>query len=268
MLRRLLKYELRSICQTMLPLYGAVLVIGAINAFFHNSSILKENLKNILGIVYIALLIAMITFCLVVAVQRFYHGLLSEEGYLMFTLPVKPWQHIVSKMLSTSLMLIAGAAVTIITLILLFIGAGVDWGEFSSEIGYVFQAAFRQYSYHFFLYATEFILLVLIAMEKQILKIYAAISIGHLFSRYRLIASFIAYALLGTVFSSAWGMIGGVLDLFHLKDLLVEWFSPESYPMSYALHIFFLIGIVWQGIECIVHWFITHTILSKHLNLE
>ena len=32
--------------------------------------------------------------------QRFYKNLLSGEGYLMHTLPVRPWQHIASKLIA------------------------------------------------------------------------------------------------------------------------------------------------------------------------
>ena len=35
----------------------------------------------------------------VVTIQRFYKGLLGQEGYLMFTLPVKNWQLVFSKAL-------------------------------------------------------------------------------------------------------------------------------------------------------------------------
>ena len=147
MLRKLLKYELRSVYQTMLPLYGAVLIIGLINAIFSGDRIPDDTVRNISGIVYIALLIAMATLCLVIAVQRFYNGLLSEEGYLMFTLPVKPWQHIASKVLSASLMIVTGVIVTVITLVLIFIGTGIDLNDFAAEISYVFGAAFQQYSY-------------------------------------------------------------------------------------------------------------------------
>jgi len=268
MLRKLLKYELRSVYQTMLPLYGAVLIIGLINAIFSGDRIPDDTVRNISGIVYIALLIAMATLCLVIAVQRFYNGLLSEEGYLMFTLPVKPWQHIASKVLSASLMIFTGILVAVITLVLIFIGTGIDLNDFTAEISYVFGAAFQQYSYHFVLYAAEAILLFFIWLSKELLRAYSAMSVGHLFSRHRLVFSFLSYALIGAVISLCWNLLSQLLHSAGLVDMMVDLLSPESYPRIPAVHIFFLTGIFWQLAEGAVYWFITNTILSKHLNLE
>ena len=268
MLRKLMKYELRSVYQTMLPLYGAVLIIGAINAIFSGDRIPDDTVRNISGIVYIALLIAMATLCLVIAVQRFYNGLLSEEGYLMFTLPVKPWQHIASKVLSAALMIVTGVVVTIITLVLIFIGTGINLNDFAAEIGYVFGAALQQYSYHFILYAAEIVLMLFILLSKELLRAYAAMSVGHLFSKHRLVFSFLSYALLGAVVSWFWNLLSHLLHSAGAVDMLVNLMSPESYPHIPAVHIFFLAGILWQLVEGAAYWGITNTILAKRLNLE
>ena len=40
---------------------------------------------------------------LIVVIQRFYKSLLGDEGYLMFTIPVKAWQNILNKLLVSML---------------------------------------------------------------------------------------------------------------------------------------------------------------------
>lgn len=42
-------------------------------------------------------MVALFVLTMIVIIQRFYKGLLCDEGYLMFTLPVKPWQLIATK---------------------------------------------------------------------------------------------------------------------------------------------------------------------------
>lgn len=52
-------------------------------------------------ILLVALYVAMGIFVLVFIIDRFYKGLLGNEGYLMFTLPVTSTAHIASKALTS-----------------------------------------------------------------------------------------------------------------------------------------------------------------------
>ena len=96
MLGKLLKYDFRSMFRVFLPLWGALLAISFINRLTLNSNSMGIP-GLVLFIAYIGIIFAVMAVTLVLVVQRFYNGLLKSEGYLMFTLPVKPWQLIASK---------------------------------------------------------------------------------------------------------------------------------------------------------------------------
>ena len=114
MLNKLLKYEIKATARLFLPLYATILIFAAINLFFlaapdanENSISFYELAVGIGMIVYVILMTGLVVMTLFVLVQRFYKNLLSDEGYLMFTLPVKSWSHILSKLMIAMLWTIA-----------------------------------------------------------------------------------------------------------------------------------------------------------------
>ena len=100
---KLIKYELRSVIRQMGVLWAAPPVMALIfmlidkfymqsEAFETGKSALGSTLQVISGFVYAGVFIALIVATVLIILQRFYKGLLRDEGYLMHTLPVKPWQ--------------------------------------------------------------------------------------------------------------------------------------------------------------------------------
>ena len=91
---------------SFLPVYLAILLFALINRVINpfdkvsdGVSVTVEgfsfiNMMRMASIVvYFALIVATIAMTFVIIIQRFYKNLLGDEGYLMFTLPVKPWAY-------------------------------------------------------------------------------------------------------------------------------------------------------------------------------
>ena len=98
MLGKLLKYDFRSVSRESMLLWPACLVIALVMRFTIFSRLdnvtndLLANITNVLTVfTYVAVLVAMFIITLLFIIQRFYKGILGSEGYLMNTLPVKPW---------------------------------------------------------------------------------------------------------------------------------------------------------------------------------
>ena len=108
MFGKLIKYEWKAMIRAMLPVYGATVAISLINGIALNSDLFKEiqglgligDYSNILyslaefiqfllAVLYVVMFVGLFVMTLIVTVRRFWNGLLKEEGYLMFTLPVK-----------------------------------------------------------------------------------------------------------------------------------------------------------------------------------
>ena len=95
MLRKLLKYDFKSIARILLPIYGACLVVSVLLGAQSGSRSVSPAILSI----FIALFTVAIILTIVLVIQRFYQNLLGPEGYLMFTIPASTSTHILEKVL-------------------------------------------------------------------------------------------------------------------------------------------------------------------------
>ena len=97
MLGKLMKYEFKATARIFLPMFAALLVVSLVSRIFIT---LRVETPMAIGIALsVIMIIAVCVITLIITLQRFYKNLLTNEGYLMFTLPVKTDSIIWSKMI-------------------------------------------------------------------------------------------------------------------------------------------------------------------------
>src|SRR5690554_6222607 len=109
MIKELLKYDIKSTARYLLPLYAISFAISLVNGLMKPFDIIENtqgfNLQVIASFMLVTIFYIMIFGILIgtilIQIQRFQKNLLTDEGYLSFTLPVKTWQHIISKLISS-----------------------------------------------------------------------------------------------------------------------------------------------------------------------
>lgn len=243
MFGKLMKYELKSLLKGLLPLYGAILAVALINAVMASFGIGNsiDGLPQVTAIMlYFGLCVAVAVVTFLVIIQRFYKGLLGQEGYLMFTLPVPTWQLTLSKLLGAVITTILSGIVGMLSILILG----------SLNINWTLDAT---------LFIIELIVLMLVGVAAMILEIYVAIALGHLANKHRIAMSFVWFVVLQTVLSFLTGLSAMALG-----------YSP-FFPAFYAnlsAH-----GMMWMMIlpcliEAAVFYFGTTWILKNKLNLE
>ena len=101
---KLIKYEIRSSIKMMAVIWAALIAVSVLFSLSINflSDLVIDSgngintivgiVEIITGIMYFAVFVALVVATVVMIILRFYKGLLGDEGYLMHTLPVKPWQ--------------------------------------------------------------------------------------------------------------------------------------------------------------------------------
>ena len=202
MLGKLMKYDFRCMIRKFGPLWLGLIALAAVNGFTVGHVLDNGNMegfmKFLFGVVPIILLFALWiatgVLMIMFVCERFYKGLLGDEGYLMFTLPATPAQHIGSKAIVALVMEIITALVALagmLTFVMVYDGAGFiqglrDLGDLISRhiadipkgtVGMLIQL---------------FLLSVLSAVCTN-LQIYLAISLGHLAKKNRVAMSVIAF---------------------------------------------------------------------------
>ncbi len=269
MLGKLFKYEIKATARLFLPLYLTIIIVAAINMLFLNtpdagekSTFIGNIAMGVSIVTYVTLIVGMLLMTLIVLVQRFHKNLLGDEGYLMFTLPVQPWCHILSKLFVSMLWTIVSGIVAFCS-ILLIAAKDISWPDLYNELSFAFSHMEQYFGSLGFLVGIEAILLGLFTLSSTILTIYAAIALGHLFNRYKLLASFGMYIALDIVSQILMSVFGFVFFNQYTLRLGYEFIPNASHVSG-----FMLISIIYTGLVTAVYFILTNYLLKKKLNLE
>ena len=224
-----------------------------------------EIVTFITGFVYFMSIMAMIVITLVLIVMRFYKGLFGSEGYLMNTLPVKPWQLITSKGVVAALLVIAGVAVSIISVMILAGLSGIaDITEAFREISAVMKAEPM-----LILTAIELLIIVIAGLLKSIYQVYASLAIGQLVNKHRILLALGAYIGINIALS----VIAMILMTAAGATGVSDWFinTISVYDIDSVLNVsqaFMAVIFGLTVIQLAAFHVVTERIMSLKLNLQ
>jgi len=278
----LIKYEFRSGLRYIGIIWPALIVSAALlGIVFKVMNIVSpedpQGIMNIIQLIfdlvfpllYAAIFIAMIVITIFIVILRFYKGLLGDEGYLMHTLPVKPWQLITSKgIVACAVVMISIICAVLSVLILVGIDdiSGLVTGakEFFAVLGE---------EPRLILVIIEVIILAIFGTMASIYHIYAAMAIGQLTGKHRLLASLGAYIAINIALTVLATVIIVIGDRLCLDVWISEWLwsieasvgmNDDGFILVQAgLGAAFAVVIV----QLAAFHVITERILSKKLNL-
>ena len=211
MVGKLLKHEFRATARVMLLVYAALTASAVLaNLSFRFMEVDSVFLRIVFGL-WIALfvigVVAAVVVTAVVMIGRFYRSLLKEQGYLMHTLPVSVHGHIWSKLI-VSLVWFAATFVLIWLLLLLtaLIQSGTELGVMFSDMPSIaeIRAAMAQHDVHvggIVFFGIECVVMAILACLTVCLHFYAAMSLGHMFSKNQILLSIVFYIGINFVFS-------------------------------------------------------------------
>lgn len=234
MLGKLLKYDFRSMWKQFSVIWPAALILAFLNRFtmFGMDNPGGSAFGEWMGVISMGLFggvcFTMVILSAVFVLTRFYKGLLGDEGYLMHTLPVRSWQLVLSKLICALATTVVNGIVGILAMFLMM---PLDWDEiFDTQL---WQAVFHNLAQQpdTVLYFLEFLLLLLVMCAAMFMNFYLAMSIGHLFSRRRILMSVVAFFGLNILHSAQHGY-----DELALRDGsersrgLLAGHSPASHP--------------------------------------
>ena len=278
MLGKLMKYDLRSMLRKFGPLWIAAVALSVVCGLYFrlmdsvsSSNFLMKMFVGLLPAALFGIFVAMAVLALIFVCGRYYRGLLGDEGYLMHTLPVTAGAHIASKGLTALILEIISGLVALLCVTLVAVTYGGEellrgWREFL--------AMFRQLD---FPAATPWLvaegIVVAIAMAAtETLKIFAAISLGHLAKKHRALWAVLAYVGIDVALNILFG--AGVSSGLLVRILgSGSWgFFADSGELT-TRGLGMMAGamgsvLLWEILLGTGFFFLSRYILKKHLNLE
>ena len=257
MLSKLLKYEFKSTGRTFGLCYAGVVAaalllrilgllsdsIGFSDTLPRSVVLFTEFLTGLSGVAYAVMIVAVCVITFLLILQRFYKNLLSGEGYLMHTLPVRPWQHIASK-------LIAAVVWTVLSFFVVCVSVLVLCADHTLLPGFVQEMA------------------ELVSLAVSILQIYAAIMLGHQADKHRIAMAVVAYFVIQFALSILmYALI--LMGLFVPEGI---WFAVGSMLDSMGvagLTSTMLLGVTAANVVLgAIFFVVTEFLMRRRLNLE
>lgn len=247
MLRKLIKYDLKSMGRTMVPLWLTTIILAVLLGVYLKFQSMDFNNAVVIFLVFALMVVFTVIMVLniVFIIQRFWNGLLKEEGYLMFTIPVSARKLILSKVISGVLITIGSVittAIVITVIVCLQWFRPIDFGNI--PINLLPNAVIDTIT-------------LLFDGIAAIYFAYAAMAIGQLSNRNRLICSFGAYIGLHIV-QVVVVTLGSFVFVTFFRDMIK--YIPDSVTIIAPL-----VAII---VEIIILHAITEFLLTDKLNLE
>ncbi|MCL2526080.1 MAG: hypothetical protein FWE46_03395 [Coriobacteriia bacterium] len=196
MLAKLLKHELWATGRTLLPLYGVVLIFGAVTAVTGMTATTHSGgmfpVLVIAGLIFASIAAIIVTFAVICI--RFYRNFLGEEGYLSFTLPVSRASLVCSKVTASfiwflvAILSIVAACAMAISGWGLLSQLGANWGYIGSTL-----TGIARNIDHGGLIMTLSILAIPVTIASMIVSAYLSMALGQLASSARILLSIVAF---------------------------------------------------------------------------
>lgn len=267
MLTKLIKHEFTATGRFMWVIYAAMVLLSvaanvSVRLLDYAGNSVVRTLAGILIAAWgLSLFVGTIAI-FVLLIKRFHQNLLTDEGYLMFTLPANVHHLVLSKLIVASIWFI----VSILVLILSVMIAVVD-NEFMQVIVRGLQRMFQdltaRYALNGIAVLAEFLVLLFVSIAGSCLMFYSAMSIGYGCVNHKALKSVLAYFVMWFVME-----VIGVTGLIRVGN---AWFQPDSFwtrlTGMQATHVGMLISIGVSLVVAAVFYAITTWNLKKRLNL-
>ncbi|WP_195983823.1 hypothetical protein [Clostridium sp. D33t1_170424_F3] len=271
MLGKLIKHEFKATARIYLPFFIMLFLFTVVNrVFMQMNSGLEYSPQRmvpqtILMLLYVLAVVIVLVLTLGVTVQRFYKNLMTDEGYLMFTLPVTQDQLILSKLIVAFIWNIFSTAIAMLS----FLGLFMDGGTlqiFMKAVGKLWQTAAENQVNLTWLVILAGITFVF-GLISGIMQLYASIVIGCTSSRHKILLGLGVYLGFNVV-----SQIVGSLALPFTSDWLVTISGQKGGPTPVQYAEFFqgmlLFGIVISIVFSVAFYIVTRMMLKRKLNLE
>lgn len=268
MLRKLFQYDFSASIRTTGLVYAALIVAAVLGGIVLN----LRSQESALGMVAILVITVMVTAVAVLTLvhicNRFEKNLFSSQGYLMHTLPVRPWQLIASKLLVALLLWVFAIIAILIAVSLLIIGVTGfgSIGALFKELGLVFSAIKDAISGATIGYAILSILDVLAGILNFVLSLYAACTVGHAVGKARTLVSVATFFALHIVESIITGQILKGFTPFVLTTSVVD--NEVAVNVSQTGLGFSLGSLILTVVFAAAYFALTEVLMRKRLNLE
>ena len=260
---------MKSTSRLFLPLIIGFIAITLLCKFafetsysaFLGNSWLMETITAIFFVLYFVYIIALFVMTAVFIVMHFYKTMVSDQGYLTNTLPVKMGTLINAKLLSAVLWEIIAGLLFILSIFIFFTGHlnMTDLRQIFHDFGTLYQELSNYLNMPVFI--LEVAIICIVGLISGPLMLYAAIALGHLFKKHRVlwavISYFAIYVVMQIICSIYFTICGYASPIFSYSEYAAQ--TIQNYMLFSTIF----------TVACTAGFYaITDYVFTKKLNLE
>ena len=264
MLGRLIKYDFKSINRLAVPLSAIALIAGIVGALALKVAVNAPEDASWIPVVLctlcvIASAVAIFAYTVVIWIlllHRFYTNMFTDEGYLTFTLPVKPKHLLISKLITAIVwslisLLVVGIAVFII----------LTFGTSNTLVNFEWFQSLKELSSlglnvgHLF-YGAVYLLVTVVF---SFLAIYLSITIAAVITRkHKILVAIGVYYGLNTVVSI----------FTTLSELIPNVMLTDANDLGQVITAWNWIGVVMYAVFSAVAFVVCNELMKRKLNID
>lgn len=265
MLGKLQKHEFRATARIMLPLFGVLPILAVLGNLSTRmleatDSVVLNIVGNLVIVLFFVTLFAVGLMAFILMIKRFYSNLLTDEGYLMFTLPASVHGLVWSKII-VSLVWFIGTFLIVILSVIIFSFHVSAMNLAIAQIREMFRLISEYFTLNFAAVATEMFVMGLLGGVGLCLLFYASMAVGHTFTKHKILMSvvfFVGFQFVMQIIGMAIVALTGELQYIDV--------TPEN--MMSVWHTFAGFALAAEIVYCGILYFITTISLKRRLNLE
>ncbi|MBO4920005.1 MAG: hypothetical protein J5365_07610 [Erysipelotrichaceae bacterium] len=251
MLGKLIKYDFKAMFRSLCPIYVALIALTIVFSLMVKFNFDQGLLFSIFAFLFVAALNGSIIASVILVVTRFSNGLLKNEGYLSFALPVSTAKHILAKVINAIIWAFIEGLMLCVCLLIM----GAVMGSIK-EVAYFFHEVFQALGVvekEVLVTVLQIVAFLILEMISSVCLIYAATAVGHLFSRNQKLVAVAFLIVVCVLRSFLWvGLVN-----------LSERFTAPAHVFTDDL-ILIIPPIIFAAVYAFITWFI----LDRKLNLE
>ena len=267
MLGKLLKYDFKAVARYLLPIFGLLLIstCGTKLTLELPENNLVNVFRSVFIVAYVISLIAIGAGAMIILILHFYKNLMTDQGYLSFTLPVTPTTHLASKLINGTIWIAFTVLAIFLSVMLLLAGhiGTSEWAviqdTFAQLIKELNRIGFSNGELLFYL-----IVMPLTGAVGSQITVYFCICAGQLFSGHCIIGAFVFYFGVYVVNQ----IVQAVLLILNSKSITTLATASDFTEMGTAMGNLITQSIVFSLLLYIVLFFASRYLLNHKLNLE
>ncbi|MBQ2891479.1 MAG: hypothetical protein IJE45_01145 [Bacilli bacterium] len=264
MLKKLLKYDLRWLLKIIVIFHGLGLFFACIGRLIDllPDSLFFTIISGIFKGTAISMVVSSIINTIIRSWVRFTNNLYKDESYLTHTLPIKKEQHLLSKVLSSIIVIGISVVICVISLVIMYLNK--DTIEFIKQ-------SLNILSQNLNGSIVLLIILVLIVLFLEVVFIVLCgifgIVYGHSYNQKKLFKSFV-FGFIIYLISTLITLTILMLSTIFIKDLHTIIFSTNP-VVTFGLLVGLLIfAVIIYTVYCVIIYILTLNRLKKGVNID